>query len=84
LEQNYPNPFNPSTVIKYSISAKSQVKLEIFNLLGQRVGSLVNEVQEAGYHEIIWAAASNIGSGVYYYRLRAGSFVETKKLILLR
>ena len=84
LDQNYPNPFNPVTTIKYSLAAQSKVALKIFNVLGQEIATLLDGVQEAGYHEIMWSGASNIGSGVYYYRLQAGSLVQTKKLLLLR
>ncbi len=84
LEQNYPNPFNPSTLIKYALPSESRLTLEIFDLLGRRVALLFDGTQQAGYHEILWTGSSDIGSGVYYYRLKAGDFIETKKLLLLR
>ena len=81
LFQNYPNPFNSSSVIKYSIPKSSQVTLKIFNTLGQELETLVNEQKLAGVYEVNWNAA-NLPSGVYFYRLQARSFFETKKMIL--
>jgi photosystem II stability/assembly factor-like uncharacterized protein len=83
LSQNYPNPFNPSTTIKYGLPKDVKVTLEVYNILGQRVAVLADEAQEAGYHEVVFQNA-NLASGVYFYRLRAEDFVETKKLIFLR
>jgi hypothetical protein len=83
IYQNYPNPFNPSTTIKYSVPELSKVKLTLFNLLGEEVATLVNEEKELGYYQVEFNAA-NLPSGVYFYQLRAGSFVETKKMILLK
>ncbi|MCX6141885.1 MAG: choice-of-anchor D domain-containing protein [Ignavibacteriales bacterium] len=83
LQQNYPNPFNPSTSISYSLPKASIVSLRIFNALGQEVVLLVSERKEAGYYQATWNA-SNAPSGIYFYRLRAGEFVETNKMILLR
>jgi hypothetical protein len=82
LEQNYPNPFNPETTLRYALPVASHVTLSIFNPLGQIVAALVNEEQEAGTHEVRFASG-NLSSGVYYYRLNAGKFFETKKLLLL-
>ena len=81
--QNYPNPFNPSTLIRYGLPTKSHVTLTIYNNLGQQVASLVNEERDAGYHEATFDG-SELASGVYFYRIVAGSFVQTKKLLLLR
>jgi hypothetical protein len=83
LNQNYPNPFNPSTTIRYGLPSRSHVILTVFNTLGQQVAQLVNEELELGYHEVQFNAA-NLSSGIYFYRLQSGSFVETKRLILLR
>lgn len=83
LEQNYPNPFNSSSVIKYSIPKSSQVSLKIFNTLGEEIETLVNEEKLTGTHNITFNA-NNIPSGVYFYRLQAGDFVQTRKLILLK
>ncbi len=83
LGQNYPNPFNPSTVIRYALPSKARANLTVFNSLGQVVKELVNENEEAGYHEVRFDG-TGLASGVYFYRLQAGSFVETKKLTLLK
>jgi hypothetical protein len=83
LEQNFPNPFNPSTVIRYAIPVKSRVLLTVHNILGQVVATIVNESQDAGFHEIRFDAP-NLSSGVYLYRLEAGKFVETRKLTLIK
>ncbi len=83
LFQNYPNPFNPSTVISYQLPVASQVELSIYNLLGQKVMTLVSEKQSAGIHHLNWHARG-LPSGVYLYRLEAGSYRQSKKLILMR
>lgn len=83
LDQNYPNPFNPSTTIRYQLPVASQVSLKVYNALGQVVGVLVDEVQDAGYKSVEWNTRS-VASGVYLCRLVAGGFVETRKLVLLR
>ena len=83
LEQNYPNPFNPSTLINYSLPGSSHVFLKIYDVLGREVRTLVDEKQNAGSHNIIFQAA-DLPSGVYFYRLQAGTFSETKKLLLLK
>lgn len=83
LSQNYPNPFNPTTTIEYSIPRASLVKMQVYDILGREVATLINEVKSAGTYTATFNAA-NIPSGVYFYRLQAGSFTETKKLILLR
>ena len=83
LYQNYPNPFNPSTTIRYGLPQRLPVTLTIFNTLGQQVALLQNGEQEAGYHEVLFEG-SGLSSGVYFYRIEAGSFVETRKLLLLR
>jgi len=83
LEQNYPNPFNPSTTIRYALPQRSHVRLAVFNTIGQQVATLVNEEVEAGYHEVTFDA-SGLASGVYFYRLQARDFVQTRKLCLIR
>jgi photosystem II stability/assembly factor-like uncharacterized protein len=83
LKQNYPNPFNPSTKITYAIPNKSFVTLRVYDQLGSLVGELVQEEKEAGEYEIVFNA-SDLSSGIYFYRIQARDFVETKKMILLR
>jgi hypothetical protein len=83
LEQNYPNPFNPTTTIRYSLPHRSHVTLTIFNTLGQKVAELVNGDIDAGSHGVRFDA-SNLASGVYFCRLQAESFVDAKKLLLVR
>ncbi len=83
LAQNYPNPFNPTTEISFSLPEASFVTLEVFNLTGQKVSILVNGQLSAGEHTVRWDG-SNVASGVYFYRLQSGSFVQTRKMILLK
>ncbi len=83
LQQNYPNPFNPATTIKYSIAKLSNVTLKVYDMLGSEIATLVNEEKPAGVYEINFNA-SNLASGIYFYKMQAGRFVETKKMILIR
>ena len=83
LANNYPNPFNPSTKISYSIPNTSLVQLKVFNPLGKEIATLVNEQKPAGNYEVNFNT-SNIPSGVYFYQLRAGDFIQTKKMVLLK
>jgi hypothetical protein len=83
LDQNYPNPFNPSTTIKFSLPAALNVRITIFNLLGQEIQTLVNETKEAGIHEINFTA-QNLNSGVYLYKIEAGSFIQIRKMTLIK
>ena len=83
LSQNFPNPFNPVTNIKYSVASAQQVTLKVFNVLGKEVASLVNERKEAGNYSVDFSAL-NLSSGTYLYRLQAGAFVQTKKMVILK
>jgi hypothetical protein len=83
LGQNYPNPFNPSTEIRFSLPSASTVKLEVFDITGRLVTTVANGRFEAGSHSVIWNAG-NTASGVYLYRMQAGSFVDSKKMMLLK
>ena len=83
LEQNYPNPFNPHTHFRFTIGNLQFVQLQIFDLLGQQVAVLVNEQKNPGSYEVQWDA-TNFSSGIYFYQLRAGDFLETRKLMLLK
>ncbi|MCK4654853.1 MAG: right-handed parallel beta-helix repeat-containing protein [Candidatus Cloacimonetes bacterium] len=88
LFQNYPNPFNPETAISFQLSADSKVDLKVYNIKGQKVKTLVNELLPAGEHSAIWNGRDDnnkpVGSGIYFFKLRAGKFTETKKMILLK
>ncbi len=83
LNQNHPNPFNPSTTISYQLSEKGYVTLKIYNTLGEEVADLVGETKEAGEYSVDFDA-SNLPSGVYVYKLTAGEFVESRKMILAK
>ncbi|NOS86379.1 MAG: T9SS type A sorting domain-containing protein, partial [Ignavibacteria bacterium] len=83
LSQNYPNPFNPVTNIKFSIPAASEVKLAVYDMLGREVSLLANSRFDAGSYTIDYDA-SNLTSGIYFYTISAGSFIETKKMILVK
>jgi hypothetical protein len=84
LEQNYPNPFNPSTSIQYSIASRQFVSLKIFNSLGEEVETLLNEYEEAGIHSTLFIVNSTLPSGVYFYRMQAGDFVMSRKMVLIK
>jgi len=81
LGQNYPNPFNPATQIAYQLPGQRHVTLTVYNVIGQEIARLVDEMQEPGYKTISWNAG-RMPSGVYYYRLQAAEFVETKSYCL--
>ena len=83
LAQNYPNPFNPSTEISFTVPSRSHVTLTVFNLLGMQVAELVNGEKEAGSYNVLFNA-STMASGVYFYRLQAGNFLQTRKMVLLK
>jgi len=90
LEQNYPNPFNPTTKIPYALPKATHVTVEVYNVLGQKVRTLVNEDQEAGAQVVEWNGRDSNGnavsSGMYFYKINAGNgfFVETRKMVLLK
>jgi N-acetylneuraminic acid mutarotase len=83
LEQNYPNPFNPTTTIGYVLQEKSNAKLTLLNSIGEEIAVLVNKEQDKGYHKVEFDAA-NLSSGVYFYQLKAGNFIQTRKMILVK
>jgi len=88
LYQNYPNPFNPSTVITYSIVNPANVKIEVFNIVGEKVATLVNQVQTAGVHSLVWNSKNDNGvsvnSGVYLLKMQSGNFSQVQKMLLLK
>jgi len=93
LKQNYPNPFNPSTTIEFSLPAVSDVKISIYNILGQEVVTLLNEQRSAGNHSVVWNARDSYGtrlsSGIYFYKLNAtgingNDFTDIRKMVLLK
>ena len=83
LNQNYPNPFNPTTIISFNLPVRAHVSLKVYDLIGHEVATIVNEPMAAGSHSAAWNAAS-LQSGIYFYMLNAGSYTETKKLVLLK
>ena len=83
LDQNYPNPFNPSTNIKYALPASSDVHITIYNSIGRRVATLVDQKQSAGIHHVMFNA-DNLPTGIYFYHLRAGNFTQTRKMLLIK
>ncbi|UCE25273.1 MAG: T9SS type A sorting domain-containing protein [Candidatus Zixiibacteriota bacterium] len=85
LHQNYPNPFNPRTKIAYDLKKAGHVELYVYNILGQKVATLVNGHREAGSHEVTWdAEKDNAATGVYFYKIKAGEYTKTNKMILLK
>jgi hypothetical protein len=83
LSQNYPNPFNPTTLISYSLPKAGNVELKVYDLLGREVASLVNGFKQVGSYSVQFNA-NNFASGVYFYKLKAGDFVSTKKMMLVK
>ena len=83
LSQNYPNPFNPMTTIEFGIPKEVKVTLKVYDALGSEVETIINDEMEAGYYKYQWNGV-NFASGVYFYRITAGGFVSTKKLMLLK
>jgi flagellar hook assembly protein FlgD len=88
VEQNYPNPFNPSTNIKYAIPHDEHVVIEVYNMAGQKVRTVVNQMQKAGHYTVLWHsdndAGQRVGSGVYFYRVTAGENSVVKKMLLVK
>ena len=88
LDNNYPNPFNPTTTIKYGIPVSNDVKISIFNSIGQQIRTLVDQVQSAGTYEAIWDGRNDAGqvvpSGMYFYKMQSSRFVEMRKMILMK
>jgi len=88
LSQNYPNPFNPITTIRYQIPEKTNVSLTIYDMVGKEIIKLVNEYQHEGLQEVSWDAKDNLGrpvsAGIYIYKMKAGEFVQNKKMVLLK
>jgi len=88
LEQNYPNPFNPSTTIRYQIPNDASVNLVIYNVQGQKIRTLVGKEQKSGYYSVVWDgrndAGQTVSTGLYLYRVQAGSFVATQKMLMLK
>jgi len=83
LEQNYPNPFNPATVIQFSLPQTAEVQLKVYDMLGREVATLINEQKSAGSYQVNFDAAS-LSSGVYFYRIVAGNFVETRSMTFVK
>jgi hypothetical protein len=83
LEQNYPNPFNPTTQIKFTVPYSVNVSLKVYNMIGQEVATLVNEVKDAGKYTVTFSS-NNLPTGTYYYKLNAGDFSEVKKMMLMK
>ena len=88
LEQNLPNPFNATTQIRFNLPVSSHIKLEVFDILGRKVATLVNEFLEVGYKQVVWDGKNDRGkkvaSGTYFYRLKAGDFIHARKMVLLK
>jgi len=88
ISQNYPNPFNPHTVIEYALPKESKVKIVVYNILGQRVRILKDEIEKEGYKRVIWDGrddtGSEVASGIYFYRIVAGDFVKAKKMMMVK
>lgn len=88
LNQNYPNPFNPETTISYELPSDSKVELSVYNILGERVATLVSEFKQAGYYEVVWNGTrddgSTVSSGIYFYRLSTDDYVKSMKMTLMK
>ena len=88
INQNYPNPFNPSTQIQYALPEETKVVISIYDLMGRKVRTLVNDVQSAGYRNVMWNATNDMGrlvsAGVYIYSIQAGDFIQNRKMVLMK
>ena len=88
LHQNYPNPFNPVTTLRYDLPENSLVNITIYDMLGKQVTTLINKTQDAGNKSVIWDATNDYGkpvsAGIYLYQIRAGEYISTKKIVLLK
>jgi flagellar hook assembly protein FlgD len=88
LEQNFPNPFNPSTTLQFDLPQQGQVKIFIYNILGKEIAEITNGFYSAGTHQVAWNGRTNAGvqvsSGVYFVRVKAGSFIGIKKIVLMK
>jgi len=88
LHQNYPNPFNPITTLRYELPENGLVNIIIYDMLGKQVKTLINQTQDAGYRSVIWDATNDYGkpvsAGIYLYRIQAGKYISTKKIVLLK
>jgi flagellar hook assembly protein FlgD len=88
LYANYPNPFNPTTTLKYDLAKSSHVSLVIYNMLGQKIRTLVDAVKPAGYHAAVWDGANDSGaaiaSGIYFFEFKADGYAQTNKMILMK
>jgi hypothetical protein len=88
LYQNYPNPFNPATTIKYSMPKDGKTSLVIYNVLGQKVRTLVDEKQKAGYYQVLWDGRADggyrVASGIYFFRLHSGDYYKVRKMLLIK
>jgi len=85
LLQNYPNPFNPVTTLRYDLPEQSTVNIIIYDMLGRQVRTLLNQTQDAGFKSVIWDATNDyVSAGVYLYKIQAGEFVQTRKMVLMK
>ncbi|MCL1826954.1 MAG: T9SS type A sorting domain-containing protein [Candidatus Cloacimonetes bacterium] len=88
LQGNYPNPFNPETTISYSVNDPSVVKIEIYNIKGQKVKTLVNELKQRGMHSVVWNGNDednrSVSSGIYFYKLHSGHITDVQKMVLMK
>ena len=88
MHNDYPNPFNPITTLRYDLPENSLVTITIYDMLGRQVKTLINQTQDAGYKSVIWNATNDydkpVSAGVYLYKIQAGEFVQTKKMVLLK